>query len=401
MNKKKILIISQYFWPEDFKGNDIAVELVKKGHEVTVLTAKPNYPSGKFYNNYTFLNKRQEIWYGVKIVRCPIIPRGNNNIMLLLNYFSFIFFASFAVLFRIKRNYDVVFVQQLSPIFIALPGILYKRINKKPLILWVLDLWPESIRATLGIKKGFLYSIIINIVKFIYKNSDKILISSKGFEISIKNYLHEKKRLIYFPNWAEDVFVQKKQIKVPEMPSGYNIMFAGNVGEAQDFETILNAAKETKQNNINWIIIGDGRKKKWVEEEIVKRNITNVYLFGRYPMEYMPSFFEKADAMLVSLKKDEIFGLTVPAKIQTYLCSGKVIIGMLDGEGAEIIKESKAGLVCNSGDTECLIKNAILLSTLSLSSIKNMEKNAIKYYNNNFDKETLLRQLEQIIISSK
>jgi glycosyltransferase involved in cell wall biosynthesis len=213
--------------------------------------------------------------------------------------------------------------------------------------------------------------------------------------------LHEKKRLIYFPNWAEDVFVQKKQIKVPEMPSGYNIMFAGNVGEAQDFETILNAAKETKQNNINWIIIGDGRKKKWVEEEIVKRNITNVYLFGRYPMEYMPSFFEKADAMLVSLKKDEIFGLTVPAKIQTYLCSGKVIIGMLDGEGAEIIKESKAGLVCNSGDTECLIKNAILLSTLSLSSIKNMEKNAIKYYNNNFDKETLLRQLEQIIISSK
>ncbi len=396
----KILIVSQYFWPENFKGNDIAEELVKKGHEVTVLTAKPNYPKGKFYKGYTFFNKRKELWNGVEVVRCPILPRGNNNIMLLLNYISFVFFSSFAVLFRLKKNYDAIFVQQLSPVFIALPGILLKKINKAPLILWVLDLWPESIRATLGIKKGIVYSIIIKIVNLVYKSSDKILISSKGFENSIKNYLKENKEIIYFPNWAENVFLKHEQLKVPNLPTGFNIMFAGNIGEAQDFESILIAAERTNAFNINWIIVGDGRKKKWIENEIAKRNITNVYLLGRFPLSSIPSLFEKADALIVSLKDDEIFSLTVPAKIQAYLASGNVLIGMLSGEGAEIIANSKAGVNCNSGDVSCLVEKAKYLASLDNKMIKNMQGHAKEYYLKHFDKKMLIDRLQDILNSN-
>lgn len=395
MNKQKILIVTQYFYPESFKGNDIATELVKMGYNVTVLTTKPNYPKGKFYNGYGFLKKRKEVWNDVKIIRCPVIPRGSNNFLLVLNYLSFILFASFAVIFRLKKDRDIVFIQQLSPVFVTLPAILYKRLSKAKIYLWVLDLWPESMRATLGIQKGLIYSGVERIVKYSYNNSDKILISSKGFEKSIRKKTDKTTELMYFPNWAEDFFVDYELYDVPEFPNGFNVLFAGNVGEAQDFDSVLNAAKLTINDCINWIIVGDGRKKGWIEKQIKDDSITNVYLLGRFPIQKMASFFKKSDAMLVSLKDDEIFGLTVPAKIQAYLASGKIILGMINGEAANIIKDSNAGLCCDSGDYDKLASNAKLLAALGYEEKLILEGNAKKFYKSNFEKKMLIHKLEE------
>ncbi|PKQ68742.1 hypothetical protein BZG01_03220 [Labilibaculum manganireducens] len=400
----KILFVSQYFWPETFKGNDIVFELAKKGHEITVLTAKPNYPEGNFYEGYGFFKPNEEIVNGVRIIRTPIIPRKNGNaIHLALNYFSFVFFSFIIFLFKLKNNYDIILVQQLSPIFSALPGVWMKKKYKIPMVLWVLDLWPESISAASNFKSGILLDWINSIVKKVYSSSDHILISSRNFEKSIKEKVKKNIDITYFPNWAEDLFTNKNGVltNISGLSSGFNIMFAGNVGESQDFESILKAAKITETAGVNWIIIGEGRKTSWVKQEIKEKQLSNVYLLGRHPIEMMPSFFKKADVMLVSLKDEPIFSLTVPAKIQAYMASGKIILGMLNGEGAELIKISKCGFSVPAGNFIQLAEKAIFLASLSSQEKKIFEKNALSHYNDFFDKKMLFDQLERILKSVK
>jgi len=401
----KILFVSQYFYPESFKGNDIVFDFIKRGHEVTVLTAKPNYPNGRFFKGYNFFNKRTEYIQGARIIRTPIIPRGNGNgLRLILNYISFIVFSFFTAHFRIRAKYDIVFVQQLSPVTMALPGIWIKKKQKIPLCLWVLDLWPESVTAASNIKNGLIIEWLNKLVKTIYKNSDKILISSDFFRNSISQKIKVgSKEIIHFPNWAEDVFTISTPvaIKLPQLPIGFNIMFAGNIGEAQDFESILKAAEITQKEapHINWIFIGDGRKVSWIKNEINNCKLTNIYLTGRYPLDLMPELFKKADAMLVTLKDEPIFSFTVPAKIQTYMASGKIILGMINGEAVEIIKKANCGLTAPAGNYHELANMAILLSQLNENEKLKKEQNASAFYNNNFDKNKLFDKLEELLKS--
>lgn len=395
----KILFVSQYFYPENFKGNDIVFDFVKKGYDVTVLTGKPNYPQGKFFKGYSFFNKRKETIQGANIIRVPLFPRRNGKgISLALNYFSFIFFSYWAVLFRVKGKYDAIFVQQLSPVTMALPGLWIKKRQKIPLILWVLDLWPESVTATSNIKEGRIINYLEKLVKKIYAKSDVILTSSKFFKESILEKCEDKnKRIAYFPNWAEDIFVKEKEaIEVPDLPKGFNIMFAGNIGESQGFESILEAAELTKDENINWILVGDGRKVSWIKKEIADRNITNVYLLGRHSLESMPDFFKKADAMLVSLKDEPIFALTVPAKVQAYMASGKIIMGMLNGEGKALINESGCGFAVAAESPQLLAEKSIEASQLSTEQKTQMEEKAYTYYQKHFSKEKLFSKLDAL-----
>lgn len=394
----KILLVTQYFWPENFKGNDIAFDLVKRGHSVTVLTSKPNYPQGSFYEGYNFFNKRNETVQGVNIIRVPIIPRRTGKgLHLILNYLSFVFFSFFAVMFRVNRNFDAVFVQQLSPVTMALPGIWAKRKCNCPLYLWVLDLWPESVSAASNISNKNVMKLLDKLVNYIYNNSDKILISSNSFRSSIKPRLKDKnKAIIYFPNWAEDVFTMKtiENVSIPNLPVGHNIMFAGNIGEAQDFISILEVIKATQNLKVNWIIVGDGRKFSWLKNEVEKNKLQKVHLLGRYPLEQMPNFFSKADSMLVSLKDEPVFSLTVPAKIQAYMASSKVVLGMLNGEGKELINLSEGGFAVDAGDYKALTAIIKKLITLGPSRINEMESKSKEYYLNHFDKFKLMDQLE-------
>ncbi|MFN0290498.1 glycosyltransferase family 4 protein [Pedobacter helvus] len=402
-DKMHILFVSQYFYPEVFKGNDIVFDFVKKGHQVTVLTGKPNYPKGKFFEGYSFFNKKEEIIYGAKIIRTPIFPRGNGRgLSIILNYLSFVFFSYFTCLFRIREKYDLIFVQQLSPVTMALPGLWIKRRQKIPLYLWVLDLWPESLVANSNFKSGVIIGIIEKLVKKIYNASDIILISSKYFRKAILDRCDDKnKKIVYFPNWAEDVFTNPKKAtaQIPQMPKGFNIVFAGNVGDSQDFESVLKAAELTRNLPINWLIIGDGRALSWIRSEIETKKLDRIYVLGAFPLETMPIFFSKADAMLVSLKDIPIFALTVPAKVQAYLASGKVILGMLNGEGNILINESKTGIAVNSGDYRALAEASTKLVNLEPSKIRIMEENSINYYNEHFAKEKLFNQLESLFLT--
>ena len=393
----KILFVSQYFYPEDFKVNDIAFDFVKRGHEVTVFTAKPNYPQGRFYEGYRFWNKSEEIINGVKVIRIPIFPRfDSSGKFLILNYISFIFF-SFVFKYRVKGTFDVIFSHLPSPLIAALPAIWFKNKFQSKLYLWVLDLWPESVQANSNFKDGFIIRNLNKVIKYIYNKADVILISSRVFRDSIlEKGIDSDKIIKYFPNWAEDVFTNEiiETQGVPNLPEGFTILFAGNIGDSQDFESILEAAKVTQKEGINWVLVGDGRKVSWIKSEIEKHSISNVYLLGRHPLNMMPALFKSADAMLVSLKDSPTFSLTVPAKVQAYMASSKIILGMFNGEGQQLINESGTGYAVNAGDFRGLSKKAIVIKGLTSEQRIQMENDSKKYYTDHFSKEQLFDFLE-------
>jgi glycosyltransferase involved in cell wall biosynthesis len=400
----KILFVSQYFYPETFRGNDIVFDFVNRGHEVTVITGKPNYPIGTFYKGYKFWGVKKELINGADVIRIPTFPRGKGSALkLLLNYFSFYLFSYPYSRFKTDKDFDIIFVQQLSPVFMAMPAIWALKRNKKAkLYLWVLDLWPESVAATTGITNNFIIVILNKLIKYIYSKSDYILISSKSFETSIEQR-SIKKDIIYFPNWAESIFEEtalNKNFELPVLPNGFNIMFAGNIGEAQDFETILSAAIQTKTENINWILVGDGRKLDWVKSQIKFHNLQNVFILGRYPIEAMPYFFRKANVMLLTLKKSLISDLTVPAKLQAYAASGKIILASINGEANAIINKHDIGLACESGDFKSLSENAIILKNIPEEQRIKMEKNSRNLYYTSYSKKVLLDNLENIFKSN-
>ena len=400
----RILIVTQYFYPENFKSNDLAFELQKRNHNVTVLTGIPNYPEGKIYENYGFLKKRKEIINGVKVYRSLIIPRGNaSGINLFINYYSFAFFGSIKAFFLgLKNKYDAIIVHEPSPITQFYPALLINKIWRTPIYFWVMDLWPETLSIAGGIHNKLVLKYYNSVVKNFYNNSEKILITSKGFKDSIMKKGNFEDKIIYFPNWAEDIISDgNKEFLIPELPEGFKIMFAGNLGESQDLENILNAFLELKYNkNIKLIILGDGRKASFINEFIKENNLNDiVYILGKYPLNAMASFFDKADAMLVTLKDDPIFNLTVPAKIQAYMSAGKPILAMINGESADIIKEAKCGHVSSSGNYKSLSLNILKMASSSSDELKLMGNNSRAYFENNFRMKESISKLENILIN--
>ena len=398
----RILIITQYFWPESFCINDICLGLKERGYDVVVLTGKPNYPKGKFYDGYSFNSTDKENWNGIEIYRSRLIPRGKGGgILLFLNYISFALFASLNV-FLVKGKFDRIFVYEPSPITVGIPAIIANIKFKAPIYFWVQDLWPESISAAGGIKNKFILSILDALTRFIYKRAEIILVQSLAFKpyINVQNVDNEK--IIYFPNSTEghyQVLVKDPEVE-KKLPRGFNLIFAGNIGEAQSFDTLLDAAFLLKNENIfvNWIILGDGRAKEYVKRKIVDLHLeSNFILSGSFPSTDMPHFFSCADVLIVSLKKDRIFSFTIPAKLQSYLACGKPIIGSLDGEGARIISEANAGFSAQSENHVALADCVRKMYHLSEEERKLLGRNARDYFEKEFERESLLNKLELIL----
>jgi len=398
----KILLVTQYFYPENFKSNDIAFELSKKGHEVTVLTGLPNYPEGNIYQGYGFFKKRTETIQGVKVIRTLLIPRGKGGgVKLFLNYISWAFFASVKAFFLAFNNkYEAIIVHEPSPITQGFPAIVVKKMLKIPIYFWVLDLWPESLTSAGGIKNKYVLGFFEKIVKYIYNNTDKILISSKGFRKSILEKGNYEEKLIYFPNWSEDTISKgDNNFPIPVLPEGFKIVFAGNIGIAQDMENVALAALQLKEySDIKFILVGDGRSKVFVEEFIKEHHLENtIHVLGKYPIETMASFFNKADGLLVSLKDELIFNVTVPAKIQAYMSASKPIIAMLNGEGASLINEAKCGFTAHAGDYKELAQIILKLYNSTLEERNTMGKMGVKHYEQHFKMEQCINNLNKII----
>lgn len=400
MQKKKILFVCQYFYPETFRGNDVAFHLAKEGHGVHVITGIPNYPAGKFYDGYCIFKKRHEFVNGVRVTHLPIFPRGNNKIMLMLNYFSYMIVAWVYILFHaIFHKYDIVFCQQLSPVTMSSPAVLYKKLRHVPLYTWVLDLWPESLTAAGGVNNKYILGFFNSFVKSEYKHSDKILISSRSFEKSIREYGDYEDKIIYYPQWSDGASVSASGFSLPEIPEGFKVMFAGAVGEAHGFECNMQAALLTKEHkDIKWIIVGDGRRLDWVRQFVKDNNLEDtVYTLGRFPSETMPLFFEKADVMLVSLTDSPLFNLYAPAKISSYMAASRPIITCLNGEGGEVIKNAQCGWNVNAGGAEALADLVIKLSKTDKAVLDEMGKTGRAYYDEHFDKIKCLNRLDKIM----
>ncbi|AZB21745.1 glycosyltransferase WbuB [Kaistella haifensis] len=398
----KILIVTQYYFPENFKSNDLSFELAKRGHDVTVLTGIPNYPEGKIFEGYGFFKNRNQTVNGVKIIRSLLLPRGNGGgIRLFLNYYSFAFFASIKAFFLgFKNKYDAVIVHEPSPITQFYPALLLRKIWKTRVYFWVMDLWPESLAIAGGVKNKWILKYYEKVVTNFYRHSEKILITSKGFRKSINEKGDFDSKITYFPNWAEDSISEgDKTYPIPDFPQGFRVMFAGNIGEAQDLDNIMKAAAELREHReIKFILVGDGRKMPFVKEFIEENQLQDtVHIAGRFPVEAMASFFDKADVMLVTLKDDPIFNLTVPAKVQAYMSASKPIIAMLNGEGADNIAEAKCGFAVASGDYQGLAKTILEASKTPPPDLKKMGDNSRKFYEENFRMSECITNLEQIL----
>lgn len=408
MEEVKLLIYTNHFYPENFKVNDVAFDFAKRGYQVTVITGIPNYPKGKMFSGYGIFKKRKETVNGVRIIRLPLIPRGSgSNVRIILNYFTyFISSILYTLKLALTKKYDVVFIHETSPIFICIPAILYKKLRKAPIVNWVLDLWPESVFSASSIKSKFIEKILVVLVKKIYTNSDLILIGSKGFEQSILQKGNFKHKIQYFPNWAEDIFLkkittedEKKYTHIP-FPNGFTIVYTGNLGEAQNFELIIEAANALKNNTlIQFVLIGAGRKETFIKEKIEQNELTNIHLLGNFSIDHMPYFFNKASVMLVSLKDEKIFNITVPAKLQAYMGYGKPILALLNGEGKQIVESANCGYTCSQKDSNELVTALLSLTNATENQLFQLGENAKNYYLQNFSKEKLFTFLNEIFVN--
>lgn len=398
-----ILIVSQYFWPEDFRINDLAVGLHARGHSVTVLTGIPNYPEGHFASGYGVFRKRTENYHGVKIVRVPLVSRGNSKgLRLFANFISYAFFASVLGPLYCRERFDVIFVFEISPVTVGIPAIVLKKLKGIPIVFWVLDLWPESLSATGAVHSRKILTMVSTLVRFIYQRCDLILAASRGFIPRIVATGGTPKRIEYFPNWSESLYnPEAAQTAAPdscdELPKGFRVMFAGNIGAAQSFDTILAAALKLKEYpEIKWVVLGDGRMYDWVKQQVQLKGLSDTLsLLGRKPMSLMPGYFKRADVMLVTLKRDPIFALTIPGKIQSYMACAKPIIASLDGEGARLVVESGGGLSCPAEDADALATAVLTTYRMTSTDRERMGQNARTYCESNFDRSMQLDKLER------
>lgn len=403
----RLLVVSQYFWPENFRINDLVAEMVLRGHEVTVLTGIPNYPEGQVHSEFLRSPDRFFEWAGAEIVRAPILVRGHGAVRLLMNYLSFLISASVVGVWKLRgRHFDAIFVCQLSPITSALPAVLLRAIKRTPMVMWVLDLWPESLSAVGAIRSKWMLAMVGRLVSFIYRHCDLILAQSNSFRPAIRRLAGAEQRVEYFPGWAEAIFSNGKiepAEEIPVSPNSFNVMFAGNIGDGQDFPSILKAAEILRHEpEIRWLIVGHGRAAAWVTTEIERRDLAGkVIMLGRHPLEKMPSFFQHADVLLVALKDEPIFAMTIPGKIQTYLATGIPVVAMLNGEGAKLISETGSGMVSSAGDAEGLAQSVSALHHMSPDDRRVMGARGKTTYLREFERTMLMDKVEYWLMNLK
>ena len=289
------------------------------------------------------------------------------------------------------KKFDVVFCNQLSPVMMAHAAIAYKKKYKVPVIMYCLDLWPESLIAG-GIKReSAIYKYYHHVSKTIYRQMDKILITSRMFSKYLKNEFGiTAENIEYLPQYAEGIFEQIP----PKTETGvFDFMFAGNIGEVQSVETILKAAEKLKEYPVKFHIVGGGTDLERLKKIKEDKKIENVIFYGRRPLEEMPGFYEKADAMLITLAADPVLSLTLPGKVQSYMAVGKPIIGAIDGETKEIIEDARCGFCGKADDAEELAENTKRF-ILKETDRSNMGQNARKYYEENFQEKLFMDKLE-------
>lgn len=393
----RVLIVSQYFWPESFQINDVANTLLEKGVEVEVLTGKPNYPRGEIFSGYRAWGLQREMHQGIGINRIPLLARGSGGWRLALNYLSFIMSGLlFAPWMLRKKKFDVIFIYAPSPILQAIPAIFLGWLTGCPAVLWVQDLWPESLSATGHVQNRTVLKLVEQVVRAIYQHVDLLLVPSKAFEAPVRALASETP-ILYYPNSVDDRFAMPaidEPSPVAGLGEGFSVMFAGNIGAAQAVDVIVEAASLLREHtDIHFVILGDGSFREWMLKEAELRGLTNLHLPGSFPVETMPGAMQKASALLVTLTDRPIFAATIPNKVQAYMAAGRPIIACLNGEGARLVVEAGAGLATPAGDAVALADAVLRLYKQSSAERKKMGENGRRYYREHFNHDHLIGQL--------
>lgn len=400
----RILVLSQYFWPESFIINDIVRTLVEQGHEVMVATGKPNYPDGKVFDGYRAAGTQRERYLGrIEVLRVPLWPRGQGGAKnLILNYLSFVFSGLLCLSWMLRgREFDAILVFAPSPITQAIPAIALKWLKKAKLALWVQDLWPESLSATGFVKNPYLLKAVGWMVRAIYRQCDTLLVQSRAFVEPVAAYAAREK-IQYYPN-SLDVRPPRLVVPIPSelselLEKYFCVVFAGNLGTAQALETIVQAAVHLRDDpQIRLVLVGSGSRLAWLKAQQQAHGLNNLVIPGRFPMESMPQIFERSSALLVSLNDEQAFAQTVPSKIQAYLAAGRPIIACLNGEGARVISEACAGLASPAEQVLPLVANIRCMQALGVSERVTMGASGRAYFDANFEMTGQVRRLVELL----
>jgi glycosyltransferase involved in cell wall biosynthesis len=393
----RVLLVSQYFWPESFPINDIAASLASKGVEVEVLTGKPNYPQGKIYPGYKIWGSVSETYRGVKVNRISLVGRGSGGIGLAINYIFFVLSGLFVAPWLLRNEkYDAIFVYAPSPILQAIPALFLGRVKNCPVVLWVQDLWPESLSATGYMLNRVVLKLVERVVRFIYKRADLILVPSQAFVGPVRK-LASNTPIEYHPNSVNESFFATTSGEVQQvkgMDGVFPVLFAGNIGQAQEVDVIVEAAFLLKDyNDIQFIVMGDGSARQGMQDEAKQRNLENLHLPGKFPVESMPGFMQQASVLLVTLADREIFAATVPSKIQAYMAAGRPIVACLNGEGARLVEEANAGFATPAEDAQALADTILKLYRMPEGQRHEMGSNGRGYYQRHFNHGDLIDRL--------
>lgn len=398
--KKHILVVSQYFYPETFRINDMCQEWVKRGYKVTVITGIPNYPMGKTFEGYGLTRKRHEIWNGIEIYRIPLIPRGTSSLGMILNYLSFM--ISGIIAGKLKNvKADVVFSFEVSPMTQVLTGVSFAKRLKVPHLLYVQDLWPENVQIVTGINNKYIIGTIDKMVDYIYKNCNHIFATSPSFVKRLEErksvFISNKSKVSYLPQYAEDFYEVVEKTELEDMPRDDNckIVFTGNIGMAQGLDILPKAAALLKKDNVNceFIIIGDGRYSEQFEKDIAEAGVEDMFfLLGRKKPEEVPYYLAWCDAAFISFANNQLFEMTIPAKLQSYMACGMPIIAAAGGETRRIVEEACCGYCCDTGSPKELVKIIELFVKEQREEL--FGDKAVKYYNEHFKKELFMEKLE-------
>jgi len=392
-----VLVVSQYFWPESFRINTVADALQNAGCRITVLTAQPNYPGGKTLPGYSAWRASTDIHpMGYPIFRMPIVPRGSGGAArLALNYISFVVTSVLIGAWQLRKSQvDVVFIYGTSPIFQALTGLFFGAVKGAPVVLWVQDLWPESLSSTGYVRNRFILGCVESVVGWMYRACGLILVQSRSFAMRVKS-MSGATPVDYYPNPGDvgDQFENRKASGATLLPTGFNVTFAGNLGTVQAVETILDAAEHLRSVDVNLVVLGSGSRLAWMTEQIAARSLTNVHLLGRHEPHVAVDVMNRSDALLITLNDGEGLNKTVPSKLVTYLGVGRPIIASMNGEGADIVRAAGAGLVCEA-------ENASLLAALirNMKEMPQSERDAMgaagkRWYDEHYDLTKLTRTL--------
>ena len=397
---KHILVVSQYFHPEPFRITDMCRELVRRGYQVTVLTGIPNYPEGKFYPGYSWFKQREEIWNGVRIIRIPLIPRGNSAIGLVLNYISFVVSGFFWQMFtRVKA--DHVFTFEVSPMTQALIGVWYAKRRNVPHTLYVQDLWPENVETVTGIHSRLVLGPIERMVDYIYRNCHRILATSPSFVAEIQKRVDRAEKVRYWPQYAEEFYVPQPRTSVPQIPEDgrFKLIFTGNIGKAQGLDVLPRAAlylKDAGISDVCFVIVGGGRYKEQLLEEIKAQNTEEMFiLVDRQPAEQIPALLAACDAAFLSFMDDPLFEKTIPAKLQSYMACGMPVVAAAKGETERIIRDAQCGICTPIADAGTLADGIAELK--SQADLDHLGRNAGAYFDAHFEKKKLIDELEEIL----